>query len=282
LVGGLIVLALIGLAIWQVSHSNVAVLNPKGSIGGRERSLMITATILMLIVVVPVYVLTFLIATRYHEDKKAKYTPDWDGDRRLEFTWWAVPSAIIFILSIITWRSAHQLDPSIPISSKKQAINIQVVALQWKWLFIYPAQQIATVNYFELPQNTPVNFQITADAPMNSFWIPQLGGQIYAMPGMSTQLHLIADQTGSYEGSSANISGEGFSGMTFKAIAVNDNEFNNWVKSVKQADTSLTESAYDKLAKPSQDVPRINYASYQQGLYGNIIMKYMSPDGMGH
>jgi cytochrome o ubiquinol oxidase subunit 2 len=152
-----------------------------------------------------------------------------------------------------------------------------VIALDWKWLFIYPEQRIATVNYVAFPEKTPVNFQITADAPMNSFWIPQLGGQIYAMPGMSTKLHLMADRTGEFRGSSANISGEGFAGMTFTAKSDTSAGFDRWVKSIKQSPNQLSLGTYDQLAKPSQDNPPMYYSLKEHNLYDIVVMKFMEP-----
>jgi cytochrome o ubiquinol oxidase subunit 2 len=149
------------------------------------------------------------------------------------------------------------------------------VALQWKWLFIYPEQNIATVNFVEFPNSTPVNFQLTADAPMNSFWIPELGGQMYAMPGMSTQLHLMADRPGEFNGSAAEISGKGFSGMKFIAKATSQKDFDTWVKSVKQSSNMIDLSKYNKLAEPSENNPVITYASVEKDLYNSIIMKFM-------
>ena len=178
---------------------------------------------------------------------------------------------------MITWDSSHALDPYRPLSSNVKPLTIQVVALDWKWLFIYPKQDIATVNYVQFPANTPITFDVTSDAPMNSFWIPQLGGQIYAMPGMATELHLEASQNGSFDGSSANISGKGFSGMTFTAKATSSADFNAWVKTVQQAPQNLDAAAYVALAKPSENVPRAYYANADLTLYNQIIMQYMMP-----
>jgi cytochrome o ubiquinol oxidase subunit II len=182
------------------------------------------------------------------------------------------------ILSVIIWKSSHDLDPFKPLDSTKEPLTVQVVALQWKWLFIYPEQDIATVNTLRIPENTPINFQITADAPMNSFWIPSLGGQIYAMPGMMTKLHLDGTVQGVYEGSSANISGEGFSSMRFKTHVDSLETFNHWVdQTVKREGKDLTTEVYDELAEPSRDVLPIYYKSRDPSLYDKIIMKYMTP-----
>lgn len=257
---------------------NFEVLNPKGPIAAKERNLMLFALALSLVVVIPVFIMTFTIAWKYRESNtKAKYTPDWDHSVIAETTWWAIPTILIFILSVVAWNASHVLDPFRSISSKNQPINIQVIALDWKWLFIYPKQNIATVNYFAFPKNTPLNFQITSDAPMNSFWVPQLGGQIYAMPGMSTQLHLMATSTGSFRGSSANISGEGFAGMDFIAQSVSQDQFSQWISQVAKTSPTLNQSTYQQLQKPSLNNPPAFYVLSDSGLYNDSIMKYMTP-----
>ncbi len=256
---------------------NIAVLNPKGIIAHQQRSLIITALILSLVVVIPVYVMTFVFAWKYRENNtKAKYTPEWDHSRLAETIWWIVPSMLILILSVITWRSSHYLDPFKPIVSNKKSMTIQVVALDWKWLFIYPDQNVATVNYVQFPVNTPINFEITADAPMNSFWIPQLGGQIYAMSGMSTHLHLEASENGTYDGRSANISGRGFAGMNFVAKSSSEQDFDAWVQFIKQSSGSLSSDEYNRLALPSQNNQAAYYASAESNLYDKIVNKFVA------
>jgi len=276
-IGLLILGAAVGAALMLHGHS-IAVLDPKGIIAKKEFDLMATATLLMLIVVIPVFVLTFVIAWKFRAgNTKAVYRPDWDHSRVAETTWWAIPFLLIFVISIMTWRSSHDLDPFKPIVSTQPPITIQVVALQWKWLFLYPDQHLASVNYVQFPVNTPVNFVITSDAPMNSFWIPQLGGQIYAMSGMSTRLSLMASDMGSYNGSSANLSGAGFAGMKFVAKATSRADFDTWVSAAAQSPSTLTRAEYDKLARPSQNNPVASYSLGLQDLYDGIVMKYMTP-----
>jgi len=254
------------------------VLNPKGMIGLKESDLIITASLLMLIVVIPVFILTWFFAWRYRESNiKAKHAPDWEHNYVAEFCWWGIPFVIIVILAVITWRSSHELNPFKPIDTGKKPIAIQVVALQWKWLFLYPEQGIATVNYIQFPEETPVNFEITADAPMNSFWIPQLGGQIYAMPAMRSKLHLIANEKGTFRGVSANISGDGFAGMTFIAKATSQEEFDQWVQSVKQSPMQLNTESYNRLVEPTSYDPASFYQLAQPDLFDQILMKYMKP-----
>lgn len=253
-------------------------LEPKGLIANEQFNLLLIATLLMLIIVIPVFVMTFYIAWKYRaSNTKARYTPDWDHNTVAEFTWWAVPSAIILVLGILIWQSSHELDPYKPLDSAVKPITVQVVALEWKWLFIYPEQGIASVNMLRFPEQTPVNFEITADAPMNSFWIPELGGQIYAMPGMKTRLHLQADAPGTFNGSSANLSGEGFANMRFKAESLSRTDFDQWVQSVQRSPSALTAGQYAQLAVPSQKAAPTAYVLRDPRLYNDIIMKYMMP-----
>ena len=278
-----IVAELVLLLAIYLQGSNFAVLNPKGIVGLQQRNLMIFATLLSLVVVVPVFALTFFIVWKYRAGNvNAKYSPDWDHSKKIEAVWWGVPIVLIIILGVVTWNSSHALDPRKSLASNKKPVTVQVVALQWKWLFIYPEYNVASVNYLQFPEDTPVNFEITADAPMNSFWIPQLGGQIYAMSGMKTKLHLMASEIGDYNGSSANLSGEGFAGMKFTARASSEADFNNWIQSVKQSPEMLDMAMYSKLAEPSKDNPAASYTS-ESNLFDMIMLKYMKPavEGQG-
>lgn len=276
----LLTLAATALGVWYLSGHNVAVLSPKGIIANEQRSLMVTATLLMAIVVVPVLALTFGIAWRYREgNKKATYSPNLSGNRIAETVWWLIPFVIIAILAGMAYTSSHSLDPYRAIESTKKPLRVQVIALQWKWLFIYPEQHVASVNHLPIPEDTPIEFTITADAPMNSFWIPQLGGQVYAMPGMSTKLHLQASEPGQYRGSSANLSGEGFASMTFTAQAMTEAEFKAWAAQAAKSKSKLTLDSYTELAKPSHNDKPTAYAfeSTYSGLYDTVVMKYMTP-----
>lgn len=265
-------------ALAYVFTADIAVLNPKGLIGIKQRDLLLFSTILMLIIVIPVLLLTFGIAWKYRaENQTAKYEPERDHNFWAECVWWGVPFLILVVLGTITWKGCHELDPFKPLASKKKPITIQVVALQWKWLFIYPEQKIATVNLVQFPVNTPVKFEITADAPMNSFWIPQLGGQVYAMSGMRSLLYLIADVVDEFRGSSANISGAGFSGMTFTAKSSSSEDFEQWVNSVRTAGIDLNGEAYRELTAPSEYNPVALYRLEKEDLFDWIVMKYMKP-----
>lgn len=256
---------------------NIVVLNPQGWVAEKQKDLILISTVLMLIIVIPVLLLIFGISLRYRSDNtKAKYSPQFTHSIKAEVVWWSIPCVIVVILGAITWKASHLLDPFKPLNiTDVKPIRIQAVALRWKWLFIYPDQKIATVNFVQFPEKTPLNFEVTADAPMNSFWIPALGGQVYAMPGMRAKVHLIADGIGSYRGSSANISGKGFSGMYFVAKSTSAEDFENWVTSVKKTSQSLDMDEYKQLIAPTEYVPPAYYVLGQDGLFDSILMKYM-------
>lgn len=258
--------------------NKIAVLFPKGIIGLEERNLLLIIQALMLLVIIPVYILTFVFSWKYRAaNTKAVYDPDLVDNRLAEYIWWGLPLVMTLIVSILTWVKTHELDPFKPIPSNNKEITIQVVALQWKWLFIYPEEKIATVNFVQFPKDTPIRFDITADAPMNSFWIPHLGGQIYAMPKMKTRLYLMADEVGDFRGSSANISGEGFAGMHFITRASTEEDYKKWLESAKQSSKVLNAKEYDILAAPSENTPVETYKLMDENLFEQIIMKYMKP-----
>lgn len=256
-------------------------LDPKGIIAADEKQIMIISALLMLIVVIPVIILTLYFAWRYRAgNTKAKYSPDWDHSTTLEIIWWSIPCIIIAILASITWTSSHKLDPFRSIGESDKTITIQVIALEWKWLFIYPNQHIATVNYIQIPVGTPVRFLISAEGPMNSFLIPQLAGQIYAMAGMQSKLHLIADKIGVYQGMSANFSGEGFSDMNFNVNVSSQEQFDTWVKQVASSPENLTTLAYNKLIQPSINNSVKYFSSVTNGIFDTVVMKSMMPMSM--
>jgi cytochrome o ubiquinol oxidase subunit II len=251
---------------------DLTVLDPQGQIGVEERSIIVLATWLMLIVVVPVIALTLAFAWKYRASNTvAQYSPDWDSSHKVAAVMVLVPCTIVAILAVLTWRTTHELDPYRPLTSNVEPIEIEVVALDWKWLFIYPDQRIATVNEIAFPTNVPVDFRITSASVMNSFFIPQLGGQIYAMSGMQTKLSLIANQAGSFDGFSANYSGGGFSDMKFKAIAMTDHEFSDWTAKVKRSSSRLNSEAYKILAKPSEKSPVEYFSAFDSQLYQGIL-----------
>lgn len=275
---GAITLVTAAIMLWEFFFDkNFLVLQPKGMIATEERAILWTATFLMLIVVVPVFAIMFYVAWKYRESHpNTKYTPNLRDSVLAEIIWWGVPCIIIGILSVLTWVRTHELDPYAPLDKEKE-MTIQVVALQWKWLFIYPEHNIASVNFLQIPEKTPIHFDITSDAPMNSFWIPSLGGQMYAMPGMKTQLNLIADETGEYRGVSANISGKGFAGMKFVTKSSSQEEFVEWVAKMKTSPQALGMSQYGELAQPSENNPVAFYTLTDRDLFDQIVMKYMMP-----
>jgi cytochrome o ubiquinol oxidase subunit 2 len=272
------VIGFCGILYYFTLGHTMGILQPRGVIAVQERTLILISVVLMLLVVLPVVGLSYVIAWRYRaENTKAKYSPEWSHSVLLETIWWVIPVFIICILAAITWASSHELDPYRSLLSDNQSMTIEVVSLNWKWLFIYPKEGIATLNFVEFPKNTPVRFVITADAPMNSFWIPQLGGQMYAMPGMQTQLNLSADTVGDYRGASSNFSGDGFSGMTFVARAVSAADYATWVTAVQNSNNPITYPTYKALTKPSENDQIRFYSQSPSGLYDTIIMKYMMP-----
>jgi cytochrome o ubiquinol oxidase subunit 2 len=256
-----------------------ALLNPKGVIAAQEKDLLVEAVLLMLIIVIPVILMSFIIGWRYRaKNSKAKYSPNWAHNNWLEAACWTLPVIIIIILAVMTWVSTHALDPYKPLDPKTKPVTIQAIALDWKWLFIYPDQHIATVNYIQIPVHQPIKFEITSDAPMNSLEIPQLAGQIYAMTGMRTKLYFNANTAGNYAGLSTNYSGAGFSNMTFKVKATSQQAFSKWVQSVKTGHNPLTSSVYQQLTRPSEKDPAVYFSSVPHGLFNQVIMKYMGPD----
>ena len=279
LLAGLLLSVAIAALLYVFTH-DVAVLNPAGEIGHKQHRLLLVSSYLMLLIVIPTVILTFCISWKYRESNhKTTYRPNWDFSLLAESIWWTIPFVLMAILGVITWRACHELDPFKPIVSDKKPLTIQAVALKWKWLFIYPDLGIATVNYLPFPEKTPLHFEITSDGPMNSFWIPKLGGQIYAMAGMKSELNLIANQEGSYRGCSANLSGEGFSGMVFTAESLSEGNFDNWTRTAMISTNRLNLQSYNELAEPSQYNGQAVYRLGDGGLFDQIIMKYMTPQG---
>jgi cytochrome o ubiquinol oxidase subunit 2 len=254
---------------------NLIIFNPKGAVARDERDLIILATGLMLLVVVPVIVMTFVFAYRYRAtNKKARYSPRWASSHKIEAVVWGVPFVIICLLGWVTWVTTHTLDPYRPLDSDVPHMNVQVVATDWKWLFIYPDLGIASVNELAMPVNTPVSFTVTSDAAMTSFFIPALGGQIYAMAGMQTKLHLIANEVGEFRGIAANYNGEGFSDMHFSTLSLNPSDFEQWVAKVRKAPQRLDQASYAALAKPSTRHPVSYYSQVQERMFLDIVDKY--------
>lgn len=285
IMAGLFILGVLIMQPLSVYHfrEHIAVLFPKGIIGIEQRNLLLIIQAIMLLVIIPVYIFTFIFSWKYRSSNpKGVYDPDLVDNKLAEVLWWGIPCLLTLAIAVLTWIKTFELDPYKPINSDKKPLTIQVVALQWKWLFIYPEEQIAAVNFLQFPKETPLHFEITADAPMNSFWIPHLGGQIYAMPKMKTELNLIADTEGDFRGSSANISGVGFSGMHFIARSSSEEDYQSWVETAKQSKEQLGTDVYNTLASPSMDNPVVTYKLAEQDLFNQIIMKYMHPPKEQH
>lgn len=250
------------------------VLDPKGPIGDAERSILLNSFVIMLFVVVPVIVLTLTFAWWFRaSNARATYMPDWVYSGRIEFIVWAIPALVVMFLGGIAWVGSHDLDPWAPIASKNAPLEVQVISLDWKWLFIYPDEGIASVNALVVPASTPVHFRLTSATVMNSFFVPQLGSQIYTMAGMESQLHLLAHAPGEFDGLSAQFSGEGFPEMRFKLRAVSDEDYAAWLGSVHLVGGKLDLAAYRSLAEPGVERhPRI-YGAVEPDLFRTVLMQ---------
>ena len=277
-------------AIALLAGCNAVLLNPSGDVAMQQRDLIIVSTVLMLLIIVPVIVLTLLFAWRYRKSNTtATYDPEWHHSTQLELVIWAAPLLIIIALGAITWISTHTLDPYRPlqrIDADRDVIPgtaplvVEVVALDWKWLFIYPELGIATVNELVAPVDRPIAFKITASSVMNSFFIPTLAGQIYAMPGMETKLHAVMNKPGVYDGFSANFSGAGFSNMRFKFHGMSPTDFERWVQAAKASGNTLGREAYLQLEKPSAREPVKRYATVAPDLYERILNRCVDTNKM--
>ncbi len=281
-------MAIMALVVIIAYNSHLPLLRPSGWVAEQQRNLIVFTVLLSLVVIIPVYFMLYKFLTKYNEsnkDKTKKYEPELDGNLGVEAVWWGVPIVLILILGVVAYKTSHSLDPFKPLESDKPALTVQVVALDWKWLFIYPEQNVVSVNYLKIPVDRPVNFRITSDAPMNAFWIPDLGGQIYAMAGMVSQINLIANKPGEYPGLSSNISGEGFADMKFVASAGSEEEFDNWVTEAKGCEQAFNQSSYDELAKPSRKLAPTSCRLGDSQIFDKVVNKYMSGhdmDGMQH
>lgn len=275
LVGSTIV-ALVLLGYILLHNVHFAVLQPAGDVAKQQSALMIFAFCLMMVVVIPVFGMLVFFAWRYRagNDKKVAYTPEWSGNKWLELVWWSIPILIIMTLGIISVKTAHTLDPYTPIKSANKTLNVQVVALEWKWLFIYPDLGIATVNELPIPVNTPVHFTLSADAPMSAFWVPSLGSMIYTMNGMSSQLNLMADETGTFPGYNTNINGEGYAKMTFNVYSKTTKDFNSWVATAQKSQKMMDVSTLKEISKPGT-MNETTYMLMDNKLYEKVVMKYM-------
>lgn len=275
------VVCLVVLIAILLQGSNIVLLNPKGYIALQEYHLMLRTVATLFAIAIPTLYLFFTTAWKYREtNDKPIHIAKKNNNKTIVFGIWAIPTATMLLLATVMWPATHKLAPQRAIDGGVQPLVIKVVAMRWKWLFIYPNQNIATVNFVQIPVDTPVQFNITADdIPMSSFWIPQLGGQLYAMTGHLNRLNLIADTEGDYSGSSAEINGEGFAGMKFTTRASTQEAFAQWVQEVKTSQTVLNSAEYQKILKPSEyDKPKY-YAQTYPEVYDIMLMKYAGMHG---
>lgn len=272
---------LLMVAVLALAGCKAEVLAPAGDVAARQRDLLVQTTLLMLIIIVPVMLLTLFFAWKYRsKNKEADYQPDWDHSTKLELVIWAVPLLLIICLGALTWVGTHLLDPyrpldrvdvNTPVTEEHQTLKVEVVALDWKWLFIYPDQGIATVNRLVVPEDTPVEFSLTSSTVMNAFYIPAMAGMIYAMPGMETKLHGVLNEQGDYKGIASHYSGAGFSGMHFVTTVTDQAGFDGFVAETKAAGGMLDRDTYLQLAAPSQNEPPRGYAWVDPVLFARVV-----------
>jgi len=257
---------------------NRGVLDPIGPIAAQEKQLLINSTAIMLAIVIPTMIATVAFAFWFRRgNKKATYRPDWEYSGAIELVVWAIPALTIMLLGGITWIGSHDLDPGKPLKSNVPALRVDVVSLDWKWLFIYPDQGIATVNQLVVPAGTPVSFRLTSATVWNVFWVPQMGTMIYAMPRMTTRLNLQADKAGSYDGLSAHFSGDGFPGMQFKVQTLPADQFAMWAQGARGSAYKLDGPGYAQLSKPSSYVKPMTYGAVAPCLFDTIVSNRAPP-----
>jgi cytochrome o ubiquinol oxidase subunit II len=260
------------------SCRRAGVLDPQGPVSAAERLILLNATAIMLVVVVPVIVLTFVFAWWYRaSNKAAAYRPDWSYSGHIELVIWSIPAMVVILLAGVAWTGSHELDPAQKLAADVAPLRIQVVSLDWKWLFIYPDQHVAAVNQLYVPTGTPIEFMLTSATVMNSFLVPQLGSQIYTMPGMTTRLNLLANQPGDYPGLSAQFSGDGFSDMHFLVHVLPRAEFNLWLTQTQGGDARLDAKSYSALARATVDAPLQNFGSVEPMLFEQIVRSTAQP-----
>lgn len=273
----LLAFALIGVTLGGCSEG---VLDPKGPVASQERQILFNSLGIMLAIVIPTILATIGVAYWFRaSNSRARYLPDFNYSGRLEVLVWAIPLMTILLVGGVAWVGAHDLDPRKPMTSATKPVSVQVVSLDWKWLFIYPEQGIASINKLIIPVGTPISFELTSSGVMNSFFVPQLGSQIYTMSGMATRVHLQADHPGTYRGLSAQFSGDGFADMRFTVDAVSDETFAQWVTAARGTGPMLDAQAYADLVKPSHAVAPFTYRGVAPHLFTDILNSGMQPNG---
>lgn len=279
------VIIFVAILAMLMAGKNIAVLNPTGLFAQDEYHLIVLTVSVMLAVLVPTMIVLYSFAWRYHESNgRVKHSgSNAKSNKFLFLIFWGLPILILIILGSVMWSDTHEFTPDQTFSASQKPLEVQVVGLQWKWLFIYPEQDIATVNYARIPANRPVHFQLTADQmPMSSFWIPNLGGMLYIMTGHVNQLNLMATKIGTYPGKTAEINGDGYAGMQFNTDVTSQQDFQTWVSQIKQSSPSLTTATYQKLLQPSQNNAIASYSPVESNLYASILSKYDEGTNMSH
>ena len=272
--------AIAGSFIILLAGCNRGIMDPVGPVGSAEKLILINSTAIMLAIVVPTMIATVAVAWWFRRgNSKATYRPDWEYSGSIELVVWSIPALTVFLLGGIAWIGSHDLDPAKPLNSKVPPLKVEVVSLDWKWLFIYPDQRIATVNQLVVPAGTPISFKLTSATVWNSFFIPQFGTMIYTMPRMTTQLNLEADRLGDYEGLSSHFSGEGFPGMQFKVHAVPPQKFAAWAASAHGSGPALDGPAFTQLMKPSSYVAPMTYGAVVPQLFESIVANHAPQPG---
>ena len=270
----------LAVALILLAACHTAVLSPTGPVGEADRIILLDSLAIMLAIVVPTIVAILAFAYWFRaSNTRARYLPNWGYSGELELIVWSIPALVVFFLGGIAWISAHLLDPAVPLKSKAEPVEIQVVSLDWKWLFIYPQQNVASINRMVVPEGVPLDLKITSASVFNVFFVPRLGSMIYAMYGMTTRLNLQADRAGVYPGLSAHFSGDGFPGMAFDVHVVSPQQFTQWTGATRATGPVLDEAAYRTLLKQSQDVIPYTYRSVQAGLFEEIVEQRLPPGG---
>jgi cytochrome o ubiquinol oxidase subunit II len=264
-------------AAMLMASCNEGVLDPHGPVGKAERIILYDSTAIMLAVVIPVIVLTLVFAWWFRaRNSRARYRPDWEYSGRMEMIIWSIPALVILFLGGIAWTGSHDLDPAVPLAESTPPLNIEVVSLDWRWLFIYPHQGIASLNRLVVPAGVPLRFRLTSTTVMNSFFVPQLGSQIYTMPNMVTQLNLEADEPATFEGLSAQFSGDGFSDMRFDVVSMAPDAFEGWVATTKTQGGVLDARTFKELLRPAKAEGAQTYAQVSGGLFDSISSSHMA------
>lgn len=272
----LLAFAILGLFAWLFQGRHIDVLSPAGVVADEQRKILLFALILSMFVVIPVFGILTFVSLKYRASKRPiDYSPEWGESKRLELIWWGVPIAIIAVLGTVIYNTSHSLDPYKKIAGDN-AIEVQVIGLQWKWLFIYPDYGVASLNRMPIPVDTPIRLVLTTEAPMSALWYPALGSQIYAMNGMESQLNVKATKLGQYKGYNTNINGEGYAKMIATADAISMNDFLKWTSNTKTENNLLDMPVYEEIAEPEIVRDFKSYRLDDTSIYDTVLMRNMT------